>query len=83
MAATAGMGFYLDREGHNTFLRVVTNQELEKHSTELTTQFEDKTKECGHWYTETHSYERKLDAVEAQLEEVEAQLKRGENDRDH
>ena len=61
MTASAGMGFYLDREGHKTFLRVATNKELEAESTALKAENEQVVLEIDSYYQ---------DKVEAESESV-------------
>ena len=61
------MDVFLDNETQKKFLRVTTNQELEMYNAKLTTQLEDKDEECGHWYTEAHSLDRKNKSLTADL----------------
>ena len=58
MAASAGMGFYLDREGHTKFLRVATNQELEAENTALKAENEQMVLEIDSYYQDKVEAER-------------------------
>ena len=55
MSASA-IGICLDLETQKKFLRVSTNQELDTESVELVKQLEQKTEECGHWYSEAYTF---------------------------
>ncbi len=81
--SAAAVSFYVDKEAHNTFLRVSTNQELQATNEKLTILLQEKTQECGYWYTEAHSHGRKLEAVQESLETVEESLEVVTKDRDY
>ena len=79
--SAAAVSFFLDREGHKEFLRTATNQELEAQNKRLEAEnealkkaMEDKTDECGYWYTEAKSYERAYDIQCNDLEELTREL---------
>ena len=68
--SAAAVSFYVEKEAHKNILRVSTNQELQATNEKLTQLLQEKTEECGYWYTESHSHERKLEAVQESLEAV-------------
>ena len=74
MSAVA-VGFFLDREGHKKFLRTATNQELEAENIKLKYENEhlknavdEKTDECGYYYSESMKHERAGIHLFAELE---------------
>ena len=76
MSAVA-VGFFLDREGHKKFLRTATNQELEAENIKLKYENEhlknavdEKTDECGYYYSESMKHERAGIHLFAELEQA-------------